>query len=195
MSLFKQLLGDSKEINCRYAQIRDANIKKGFQQAKEKGIDIPTEPFEIVKRVPLPGQVDGEHYWSVADYILAEYSTELALQVATAFCNMAPQLGFDPFCKIMVGVQYVDKKVGIPNISKMSFGKQHPEFYTFITEKDCPERTKKALDFLTTAIFQFSSATQAREIFPKLLVVPEMETEVKQKLYSIDKAIAKYIIK
>lgn len=195
MSLFQRLFGNSKEINHRYVKIRDENIAEGFQQAKEKGIDITTEPFKIAETVNLPGQVDGEHYWGVADYILAEYPTKLALQVASAFYNMAPQLGFDPFGKIMVGAQYVDWKAGTPIIYKMSFAKQHPEFTKFVTEIDCPERTEKALDFLTAAIFQFSNAIQARKIFPTLLVVPEMETGVKQKLYSIDQAVVKYIAK
>jgi hypothetical protein len=195
MSLAQILFGNSEEVNRRYAQIRDSNIRKGFQQAKEKNVDVPTEPFRIAKMVPLPGAVDGKHYWGIADFIIAEYPTELALQVATAFCNMAPKLGFDPFGKIMVGAQYVDINAGSLSIARFSFIKEHLDFYEYTTERECPERTEKALDFLTAAVFQFDSADYAKRIFPNLLVVSEMERGVKEKMYSIDEAVAKYIIR
>ena len=195
MKLFRKSSGGSEEVNQRYARIRDENIRKGFQQAQSKGIDVPTEPFRIAEMIPLPGQVDGEHYWSVADFILAEYTTALGLQVASAFGNMAHQLGFDPFGKIMVGMQYVDRKAGSPTMTRLSFIREHPALHLYITEHDCPERTEKALDFLTAALFQFPSADHAKRIFPTLLVVPEVVGGVRERMYSIDDAVAKYVVR
>jgi len=189
----EKLLGNNREVNQRYAEIRDANIRKGFEQAKDLEIEIPTEPFRIAEIVPLPGPVDGEHYWGVADFILSEYPTELGLQVAVAFCNMVPQLGFDPYGKIMIGSQYVDRKADSQSMTRASFASSHPRFYQFVTESDCPERTERTLDFLTTALFQFPSADHAKRIYPTLLVVPEIKAGVRENMDSIDSAVAKYI--
>ncbi len=193
MSLLKRLFGGSEEVDRRYEQIRDQNIALGFKQARERRIDVSTEPFKIAEMLPLPGAVDGEHYWGVADFILAEYPIELGLQVASAFCNMVPQLGFDPYGKIMVGMQYIDRKAGSSSMTRFSFAKEHTDFYQYATEQDCPERTEKALDFLTTSLFQFPSVDHAKRIFPTLLVVPEMEKGVKERMYSIDETVARYI--
>jgi len=195
MRLLNKLFRGSEDINKRYKQIQDKNVAKGFEQARERNIDVNTEPFHIEKMVPLPGAVNGEHYWIVADFILAEYPIELGFQVASAFHHMASQRGFDPFGKIMVGMQYTDRKAGSPIMTRFSFAKEHPDFFQYITEKDYAERTEKALTFLATAVFQFSGADYAKKIFPTLLIVPEMKKGVKERIYSIDEVVAEYVTK
>jgi len=51
------------------------------------------------------------------------------------------------------------------------------------------------LDFLTAALFQFPSADHAKRIFPTLLVVPEVVGGVRERMYSIDDAVAKYVVR
>jgi len=165
-----------------------------MEQARERRIDVPTEPFRIVEMIPLPGHIDGEHYWGIADFLLAEYTTELGFLIANAFHNLVPQVGYEPFGKIMIGTQFVDRKAGSPTMTRLSFMEEHPTFYQYISERDCPERTKNALAFLVAGVFQFPDANYSRQIFPKMFVVPEMESGVIQELYSIDKALARYIV-
>jgi hypothetical protein len=77
----------------------------------------------------------------------------------------------------------------------VSFIKKHLRFYQFVTEVDCPERTEKAVDLLTSAMFNFADADDAKLKFPKIFVVPEMKEAVKKKLYSLDSSVANYILK
>jgi hypothetical protein len=183
----------SGSIDQRYCEIRDRNIRLGVQEAREAGIDIKTEPFKIAQQVQFPGNVDGENYWHVADYIIAEYSTRVGLQVAASFNVMVPQLGFDPYGKVMVGMQYVDRKAGTPTMFKYSFMREHPDFAAYVTEKHCPERTDKSAAFIGAAFFQFPSARHARQLFPSSIVVPEIKDRVVQKLASLDPEVGAYV--
>ncbi|MBW2993734.1 hypothetical protein KY317_04130 [Candidatus Woesearchaeota archaeon] len=188
------LFNKGKKENQRYAQIREQIRTKAIEQAQERGINIPSEPIKIAEATDISGKREYYDYLDIANFLLAEYPTELGFYVANAFTNLASRLGYDPFGKIMLAVQYTDKLAGSPIITRVSFIQEHPEFYKFMTEKDCPERTDKALDFLAAAVFQFKDAGAARKVFPTLFPVPELEEGVKEKLYSIDQMVAKYII-
>ena len=189
----QKIFGGNDDINAMYSLIGAEDKEKGFEQARVRGIDVNNEPFNIAQMVPLPGQVDGEHYWGVADFILAEYPIELGLLVANSFHNMTTHLRFDPFGKIMVGMQFVDIKSGSPHLMKISFMKKHPVFYQYLSEKSCPERTESSYNFLAHAMFLFPDINHAQNIFPKSIILPDVKKGVTEKIYSIDEAIARYI--
>lgn len=183
-----------RKENQIYTQIRESIRTRAVNQAKERNIEIPIEPFKIVEMTDISIKREYRDYWDIANFLLAEYPTELGFYIANAFTNLASQLGYDPYGKIMLATQYVDRLAGSPIITRFSFTKDHPKFYEFMTEKNCPERTDKALDFLVTGLFQFQDADYARKKFPTLFVVPEMKEGIKEKLYSLDQTTAKYII-
>ena len=213
----------AKKMNERYIQIREQHTDKARQQAAERRIRVAYEPFWIVEMVPLPGNTDGEHYWCVADFLLAEYPTELSLLVANAFHNMVPKLGYDPYGKIMIGVQFVDAKAGSEIQARVSLPSQHAEFSQWVIKKKviesseyldavrthfggydkfrkyvmakkCPERTHKALDLLAAGYFQFKDADAAKRISSTLVVVPEMKKLARDRVLSIDRAVGEYIM-
>ena len=202
--------------------IRERYLSLAREQAAERSIDPKFEPFEIVKKVPLPGNTDGEHYWFVADYLLATYPVELALLVAASFNAMQPRVGFDPYGKIMIGAQFVDRKAAAdiqvrvalpddnPKFSTWLINEKtiparkylselechygpHLEFSKFVLSSSCIERTGKALDFITAGTFLLDSVDTAKEVWPTLIVVPEVASAVAGKLQSLAGSVGRYI--
>jgi hypothetical protein len=189
-----RLFGRGSTEKARYAELGVAHVATARAQAGARGIDVQSEPLNIMRAFPLPGKVDGEHYWAHADYLLAEYPTELGVLVASTFHGLVPQIGFDAFGKIMVGMQFVDKKAGTPVMTRLSFMQTHGTFYEYMTERDCPERSTKAVASLAEAILWFPDIDHAKRIYPTLFVIPEMQPKVAQRLREIDSSIARYII-
>ncbi len=177
----------------RYDKFRQLNLRNAYLQKEERNIVLYDEPIKISQISPLPGKVDGEHYYAVADFILAEYKTELGALVANAFGLHKDSIGFDPYGKIMVGMQFVDRKAGNPVMARLSFAKEHELLYAYLTEKQFSERTKKAISFLASSMFHFPSAEHTKRMFPTMLVIPEMKEGVIEKLYSMDSDLARYI--
>ncbi|MBN2566702.1 hypothetical protein JXB02_01295 [Candidatus Woesearchaeota archaeon] len=182
------------DLTLRYSTLRRESQKNASSQAMERGVHISDEPYAIVKKMDIPGNVAGEEFWGIASYILAEYPTDLGFQVASAFHRLSPGLGYDPFGKIMVGMQFVDRKAGSSCLVRVSFAKDHPALFSYLTERDCPERTEKSIDFLANATFQFPSVEHARQIFPKMFVVPEVKASVTDRLIEIDPVVGKYLV-
>ncbi|MBN1155128.1 hypothetical protein JXB12_09455 [candidate division KSB1 bacterium] len=211
-----------RRASRRYAEIQGKYLSLGMQQAAERHIDPKFEPFEIVKKVPLPGNTDGEHYWFVADYLLASYPVELALLIAASFNSMQPRVGFGPYGKIMIGAQFVDRnaaadiqaRVALPGddsefstwllrekiiparmyLSELErhYG-PHPAYSKFVLSSSCSERSGKAIEFLAAGAFQANSADVAKKTWPTLIVVPEVASAVAEMLRSIDNSVGIYV--
>lgn len=189
-----------EDIEKDYQAISLDVKNEGIKLAKVSHVDILTEPNEIINIVPLPenekhynSSLDGEAYWVLADFVLSEYPPKLGHLVSLGFENMAPRLGFSPYEEILMGMQYVDKKAGLCNISRNNLAIRHPEFYMYIKEKYYPERTCRALDFLTAAVLTCNTAYDARQKFQDLFVVPEMKEGVMAKIRTLDNVLARYI--
>ena len=192
---FSQFMNYGRSLEERRFEETRKRIQGDAQrQSLDNSVDVMLEPAKIAEMIPLPGNTDGEHYWQIANFLLAQYPTELGVSIASSFGYYKPQTGFDPFGKIMVGVQFVDRKAGSPTMARMSFINEYPEFYEYCTTKNLPERTEKAVDFISTALFQLPNASIVKRTFPTMIVVPEMEDLVKKKLHSIDQVVARYII-
>ena len=192
MRLFKK----GNPENKRYLEIKKEIQDKAFEQTKHriKRIDVPTEAREIGNMLGITKKSEYPQYWDIANYLLAEYPAELGVYIASAMKMWATAIGHEPYGKIMLAVQYVDRMAGSSFMTAFSFMKEHPLFIEYMTEKNLPERTQKAIDFLTTGVFQFEDIVNTRMIFPTLIKVPEMEEGVEQKLRSIDDVVARYIL-
>jgi len=188
--------GKKNDVGSRYDEIREQIRVAAVSQAKARQVDIPQEAFKIAETCGgLMAKREWIDYRDIANFLLAEYETELGFYVANAFSNFTEQLGHDPFGKIMLATQYVDRTAGSPMSIRFSFAKQHQLFYEFLTERECPERTRLAVEFLGTAVFQFPNVSHAKKVFPTLFVVPEMGGAVRERLYLIDRAVAECLLK
>lgn len=184
--------------NKRYLKIKKKIQDKAFEQTKgirKKRIDVSKEAFNIGYQLMISKKPDHLQYRDIANYLLAEYPAELGVYIAIAIKETWENTtGHDPYQNIMLAVQYVDRMAGSSFMTDPSFTQEHPLFMQYITETHLPERTKKAIDFLTTGIFQFQDINITREKFPTLITVPEMKRGVKEKLSSIDDVVARYIL-
>jgi hypothetical protein len=191
-----RLFGRNNDLSRRYDEIKKQVGLTAVSQARARGVDIPQEAFKIAEFCGgLMAKREWSDYMDVANFILAEYESELGLYVASAFGNFAGQLGYDPFGKIMLATQYVDRTAGLPVMTKFSFAKQHERFYEFLTECECPERTRCAIEFLGLAVFQLPNVDQAKMVFQKGFVVPEMGDAVRKRLYLIDRGVTEYLLR
>jgi len=100
------MLFNRKRLERKYREIVDQVLKKAQEQARSRRIDLRYEPSRVLQSIPFPGNTDGEDYWFVADYILAEYEVELGLEVLAWFNELLTgQLGFGPYGKVLVEPQ------------------------------------------------------------------------------------------
>jgi len=191
-----RLFGKRNDVGRRYEEIREQVRVAAVSQAKARQIDISQQAFIIAETCGgLMSKREWIDYRDIANFLLAEYETELGFYVANAFTNFAGQLGYDPFGKIMLATQYVDRTAGSSLMIRFSFAKHHQLFYEFLTERECPERTRRAIAFLAIAIFQFPNVDHARKVFPTLFVVPEMGSAVRERIHLIDRDVAEYVLK
>lgn len=185
-----------RDLGHRYDEIREQVRATAVSQARAAQVSIPQEAFKISETCGgLTAKREWSDYTDIANYLLAEYETELGFYVANAFTNFAAQLGYDPFGKIMLATQYVDRRAGSPVMVRFSFAKEHGLFYEFLTERECPERTRRAVDFLGVAVFQFPTLDHAKRVLPTLFVVPEMGAAVRRRLLVIDRAVAESLVR
>lgn len=147
MSFIPDNISGFLSMNSAYDSLKKKFISEAVQEAESGGIRPQNEIEKIISIFPSPGNVDGENYWMIADFILAEYSAPLGFLVTMGFAQLAPSLGFNPFGKIMIGAQFVDRYAGSSMLLRADFAKRFPKTFSFVTEKDFPPGPKRPLIF------------------------------------------------
>lgn len=176
-------------IEEKYRKLRFDIGEKAARQSHDMKIIIREEPYKISEMLGMRYKSGSDimEYCDVSSYILAEYPSELGIFLARGFEKK------DIYGKIMVATQYVDDFPGSFSIGRLSFIKDHPKFYEFVTEKFCPERTYKAETLLAEGALFFPNAEIAKKSFQGLFEVPKMREGAKKKLKEMDPEIARYI--
>ena len=136
------MLFGKKKLEREYLAIVDQVLKKAQRQARSRRIDLRYEPTRVLQSIPFPGNTDGEDYWFVADYILAEYELELGLEVLARFNEHAGQLGFGPYGKVLVGVQYADRRANSEIAARIVSSEKHPEYCDQLIARKTMETTE-----------------------------------------------------
>jgi hypothetical protein len=196
MGFFDNILGKDSKIEEKYSKLSRSIEESASKQSHQYKVNITDEPYKIGQMFGIEKKHAEQHtsqYCDMANYILAQYPTELGFFVANCFYVYVPKLGYDPFGKIMVATQMVDEFAGQPMIARFSFIKENPIFYQFMVERNCPERTQKAEEFLKTGILRMGSAKKAKQAFPKAMINSKMKSGVKKKISDMDAELARYI--
>ena len=94
----------------------------------------------------------------------------------------------------MVAVQHADRLSGRPMLTRLSFIRENSAGYVYMIERELPDRTIRAHEFLAAGLFQFQNLETAKRIWPTLLVVPEMKAGVVEKLKARDVEIGRAIV-
>jgi hypothetical protein len=170
-------------------------------RAQEEGKRLHKNPLETAIEIAEACDFEHRQHWrefiDVADLLLAEYPTYFSVSVAHQYTNplISNPLGYIPFGKIMIATQYVDRMAGQPVLARYSFMKEHQKLLAYLTQSNLPERTKKAVSFLSTATFYFPNLDAACSRFNAVFVVSEMAEGVKDYISNLDATVGNYLIK
>ncbi len=188
MGILSSFFGkDCRDLSDRYAALADDAAKR----ARASSTDPETAAKEVAKKCGLHNKPrEFTAYKDVAAYLIGTYEPEVAYFVAVEINEQyAQSLGYIPIGQIVLAVEHLDKfKKGF--IVKTEELEKNPSLAIGINKS--PERTKRAVAFLTYALLNFPNIGTARKAFT-VYRVPEMRENVLRKLRALDQDVANYI--
>jgi hypothetical protein len=182
---------DKKEANKRYIVMRDKNIAKAQQQSFAHKINPTAEAAKIGTMCQIQDKRQFPEYKDIATWILSSYEPELAFVMIGQFAQFAPRLGYVPIGKIMLAIEHIDSIQG-GILGRKSLFDEYPSLPDYVSRSEM--RTDKAITVLTTGICTLVDIDDAKSAY-KVLQVPEMVQGIKDRLFSIDELVGKYITK
>lgn len=180
-----------EEANQRYVQIRNKIFEKARNQSHQHKIEITSESAKIGEMCGILRKREFQEYKDIATWLLASYESELAFYIIREFDQFAGSLGYVPIGKIMLAIEHIDH-IASGIMVRTSLLNENPTLFEYMNKS--PMRTAKAIETLTTAVCSLTDIGDGRETYG-VLTVPEMKQGVKDKLYSLDEVVAKYITK